>query len=221
MIYTRAEVIPLFLSKAHIDEDWPKEWKFSYSDFVTIIVKPEYSLAKELGLRCAYVSKCLDVFWPDRLKAGSSKISTHILKINNYKYCPKCNLCKDLHLFGISSYNSTGVSLHCRQCSSARSQAFRDCNPELSKEHSRNNYYSHKDSYIQRNISKKLHTKLATPSWANLDIIKRVYDCAEGDHVDHIIPLQGELVCGLHVENNLQYLSPEENMRKSNKFIVV
>lgn len=61
----------------------------------------------------------------------------------------------------------------------------------------------------------------ALPSWANLDEIAKIYKTAkeqEGIHVDHIVPLQSDLVCGLHVEHNLQLLPHLENISKGNRY---
>lgn len=47
--------------------------------------------------------------------------------------------------------------------------------------------------------------------------IKQFYQkCPEGYVVDHIVPLLHSEVCGLHVLNNLQYLSETENNIKNN-----
>ena len=62
----------------------------------------------------------------------------------------------------------------------------------------------------------------ATPPWlteAQLRKIDSIYAEAarEGLEVDHIVPLGGKSVCGLHVPWNMQLLSADENKRKSNK----
>lgn len=58
-----------------------------------------------------------------------------------------------------------------------------------------------------------------TPKWADRNAILDIYDkCPDGYVVDHIIPLKGKLVSGLHVANNLQYLTPEANTAKSNNY---
>ena len=56
----------------------------------------------------------------------------------------------------------------------------------------------------------------ATPPWADKAAIKAVYVLARsvGMEVDHIIPLKGKAVCGLHVESNLQLMPPLFNRMK-------
>lgn len=76
---------------------------------------------------------------------------------------------------------------------------------------------------VRRNISNKYRTKKlsAQPKWVNTQEIKKIYmSCPEGYQVDHIIPLQGKTVSGLHVPWNLQYLTIEDNIKKSNKLIL-
>lgn len=66
----------------------------------------------------------------------------------------------------------------------------------------------------------------ATPQWANEKAILAVYQKAKElteatgtpHDVDHIIPLQGKFVCGLHVESNLRAIPSALNRKKSNSF---
>lgn len=67
-------------------------------------------------------------------------------------------------------------------------------------------------------------TKLywATPPWFTESMqkeMKEIYEtCPEGFNVDHIVPLDSKIVCGLHVPWNLQHMTFKANMTKSNKW---
>lgn len=57
------------------------------------------------------------------------------------------------------------------------------------------------------------------PKWVDNKELREIYNnCPEGYQVDHIIPVNGKNVCGLHVPSNLQYLTEKENRLKSNSF---
>jgi hypothetical protein len=82
------------------------------------------------------------------------------------------------------------------------------------------------------NLAKRRAAKLQrTPKWLSVDdfwLIEQAYEVASlrskatniAWHVDHIFPLQGELVSGLHVPTNLQVIPWFDNLSKANKFEV-
>ena len=88
---------------------------------------------------------------------------------------------------------------------------------------------SHTKAYKANAEMRRHALKLKScPKWADLEAIAAVYvnaaklrEAGEDVQVDHIIPLRGEAVCGLHVESNLQIISSRENQSKGNRFSLV
>lgn len=89
-------------------------------------------------------------------------------------------------------------------------------------------YQNNKTDYKFRNAVRRAFKLHATPKWLSEQDklhLKCIYQVAamrnkESDtrwHVDHIVPLQGENVCGLHVPWNLRVITAEENLAKGNK----
>ena len=84
-----------------------------------------------------------------------------------------------------------------------------------------------KKAYRERNLAKyaayaakrRAQQLRATPLWADLGAIQVFYERRpEGADVDHIVPLVGGSVCGLHVLENLRYLTRSENARRPRKY---
>ncbi len=81
---------------------------------------------------------------------------------------------------------------------------------------------------IRKTWDRRAVHRNACPAWADIEAIKHIYTTAKEltnstgtkYEVDHVIPVKHPLVCGLHVENNLQIIPENENRVKSNTFYV-
>ena len=99
-------------------------------------------------------------------------------------------------------------------------------NPERHAESVRNWRRANGDKIASYSRASQLARLQRTPKWADMSLIAPFYAEARRlteltgiqFHVDHIIPLQGELVSGLHVASNLQLLPAHENLSKSNNY---
>lgn len=155
--------------------------------------------------------------------------------------------CKDARAQGLKHY-FTGkqckrghiarrhVTGGCVICSNEDQRRYYDANPEKHLAANRNYFQcaevKEKNKLRQRALYKsnpelfraisarcRAERLLRVPLWSEQEAIKEFYRlCPVGYEVDHIVPLLGKSVSGLHVLANLQYLPKAENRAKGNKF---
>ena len=127
----------------------------------------------------------------------------------------QCSICKDrksLDLFKKDSRNKDGRGSQCKACYNVN----RRVNNPVGRARKWDSAISRKRYH--RNAYKAAKSQ-RTPVWADIERIKEIYnDCPEGYEVDHIIPLRGKFVSGLHLESNLQYLTKRDNYIKRNNY---
>jgi len=118
-----------------------------------------------------------------------------------------------------------------KQARSEYDKKYREENKETLTEYYRLYKKKHRSSYNANQARRRAFKLRATPTWLlpqHYAQIKRTYKLAklmegvtgQSWHVDHIVPLQGSNISGLHVPWNLRVITAEENMKKGNRYNV-
>lgn len=169
-----------------------------------------------------------------------------LFQVSDTKFCSKCKETLSVDLFFKNKSRRDGLQGYCKKCKCLRDRQYDAEHREKingaarKRRSSGDSRQSHLDALTRyRAKNQPVRTKLQmarksaklkrTPNWlTEFDLLKikclyqlaamRSRESGQTWHVDHIIPLQGEFVSGLHVPNNLQVIPAIENMRKSNHY---
>jgi hypothetical protein len=162
------------------------------------------------------------------------------------KLCTKCNVTKDFSLFHKDKTHKDGLRSFCKECVTSYQAKYYVDNKQVIKErvydwieNNRDRHNAKCYRWVSANKAKvnartarryASRTK-ATPEWvkSNPDymwMFTEAYSLAKLREtmvggkweVDHIAPIRGKTVCGLHVPWNIQVIQQSENRRKSNIF---
>jgi hypothetical protein len=163
----------------------------------------------------------------------------------NLKTCSLCKVELALDAFNKRPGAKFGVQTVCKECHKAYARkhylankekraaqvsAWKVANPEIVKECARKQQAKRRavapEVVNAENAARKSYIKRATPLWAEKFFIAEAYHIAKVRektfgfkwHVDHVIPLRGKNVCGLHVHNNLQVIPAQINLKKHASF---
>lgn len=157
--------------------------------------------------------KILHRLYPN--KSPSERWYSALLGGLSLKKCADCCEILPYDCYHVDNSRKDKLRKYCIDC--CKEQV--SLNKDKIKEYYNRYYQANKSDYISRCALRRARKIRATPIWADLHKIKQIYkNCPEGMEVDHIIPLTSELVCGLHVENNLQYLTKSANRQKGNRY---
>lgn len=163
------------------------------------------------------------------------------MQLKKTKKCNKCFNCKEISEFSYRNKKKGYLRGSCKACDSIRYKKYREDNldkmaqrmriyrknnneniNEWERKYRKKRYSENKD--IRKKALARRNKRRAKEAAASFKEYKKeiteIYkNCPEGYEVDHIMPLQGNNICGLHVPWNLQYLEKSENRKKSNKVI--
>lgn len=194
---------------------------------------------KRVTRRCKACEKPFDVFSKSKVMYCSIECGNQGQKAprSNYKtavckHCRKVELLPPEKASGYTYCSRKCMSM-CTELSAARSARVTGAlNPmytgtAITAVSATGKRYSRRPPEVElaKSAGRRASKKNATPGWANKEAIEAIYAKAqrfmeqtgEPFHVDHIVPLTSDLVCGLHWEGNLQILTGADNLSKGNK----
>lgn len=143
------------------------------------------------------------------------------------KTCTRCKVQKPYSEFTKRSASKDGHTTACTKCLKKQKRIDYLCEPEKTMTRVRKNLKArmqndpvYKRAWEQWKYAKSLKR---VPKWVKFtrDLLPKYRELLTkfpSMTVDHIIPMQGDIVSGLHVPSNLQVLSCSENSSKGNKF---
>ena len=163
------------------------------------------------------------------------------------KTCSNCKEEKPLKSFSKDKSRKDGFEYTCKSCGNTAREKYYKANKEVILAKGRERYFNNHDNEKQRSLRWARSNKVkntaktmrynanklqAIPSWVGEEeewLIEEVYDLSKlrteltglKHHVDHIAPLQGRTVCGLHTIDNLQVLTASHNQSKGNRYGLV
>lgn len=130
-------------------------------------------------------------------------------------------------MFSKDKSRPDGFYIKCKACHSLYRQT--EAQKKQLKTYFAQHYIENKAQHLAKRAKRRAKLLQATPKWLTKEDYKAIeckYSVAdmlskygnEKHAVDHIVPLQGKTVCGLHVPWNLQVITVEDNLKKGNKF---
>jgi len=196
--------------------------EYTYKEVLSRIIKGNNSSLSEVfpEMSRPTITTMLNKCFPGKSKDCSS-LDWYVYLLNsiNLRRCTTCNNILDKSNFYAAINKNSGLRDKCITCDNAANKIHRELNKEHYKAAKHQHYLSNKSLYIAKDAKRRAVKMSAVACWANMEEINLIYKyCPVGYHVDHIVPLQGVLVCGLHCEHNLQYLPATDNLSKGNKF---
>lgn len=150
--------------------------------------------------------------------------------MQNHKLCTRCQASKPLLDFALRAKSADGHTAACRACINLDKWTKYQVDPtERQAATSRATAVrqarfaddpAYKRAFNMWGSTKKRDTKI--PPWVAITdfvpVCKKAIKAGTGYELDHVIPLNGDLVCGLHVPTNLRVVKKAVNQAKGNRF---